>query len=45
LRDDIVTGEVWQIQQAIRFVESKSLLDAGAFCAISVLRIGDRDRR
>jgi uncharacterized membrane protein YccC len=28
-RPDIVAGAVWQIQQAIRFVESKSLLDDG----------------
>jgi uncharacterized membrane protein YccC len=28
-RPDIVVGAVWQIQQAIRFVESKSLLDDG----------------
>jgi uncharacterized membrane protein YccC len=28
-RLDIVVGAVWQIQQAIRFVESKSLLDDG----------------
>jgi len=28
-RPDIVVGVVWQIQQAVRFVESKSLLDDG----------------
>jgi uncharacterized membrane protein YccC len=28
-RPDIVAGAVWQIQQAVRFVESKSLLDDG----------------
>jgi len=28
-RPDIVVGAVWQIQQAIRFVESKSLVDDG----------------
>src|SRR6266404_2821634 len=28
-RPDIVAGAVWQIQQAIRFVESKSLLEDG----------------
>lgn len=28
-RPDIVVGAVWQIQQAVRFVESKSLLDDG----------------
>jgi uncharacterized membrane protein YccC len=28
-RPDIVGGAVWQIQQAVRFVESKSLLDDG----------------
>jgi uncharacterized membrane protein YccC len=28
-RSDIVVGAVWQIQQAVRFVESKSLLDDG----------------
>src|SRR3981081_2054963 len=35
-RPDIVAGAVWQIQQAIRFVESKSLLDDG----LSSLREG-----
>jgi uncharacterized membrane protein YccC len=28
-RPDVVVGAVWQLQQAIRFVESKSLLDDG----------------
>src|SRR6266852_7426482 len=28
-RPDIVVGTVWQIQQAVRFVEAKSLLDDG----------------
>ncbi|MBP1093772.1 FUSC family protein [Bradyrhizobium diazoefficiens] len=28
-RPDVVIGAVWQLQQAIRFVESKSLLDDG----------------
>jgi uncharacterized membrane protein YccC len=28
-RPDIVAGAVWQIQQAVRFVESRSLLDDG----------------
>ncbi|MEA2943480.1 MAG: hypothetical protein QOD09_4009 [Bradyrhizobium sp.] len=28
-RPDIVVGTVWQVQQAVRFVESKSLLDDG----------------
>jgi uncharacterized membrane protein YccC len=28
-RPDIVVGAVWQIQQAVRFVESKNLLDDG----------------
>jgi uncharacterized membrane protein YccC len=28
-RPDIVVGALWQIQQAVRFVESKSLLDDG----------------
>jgi uncharacterized membrane protein YccC len=28
-RPDIVVGAVWQIQQAVRFVESKSLIDDG----------------
>ena len=35
-RPDIVVGVVWQIQQAVRFVESKSLLDDG----LSSLREG-----
>jgi uncharacterized membrane protein YccC len=35
-RPDIVAGAVWQIQQAVRFVESKSLLDDG----LSSLREG-----
>jgi len=35
-RPDIVVGAVWQIQQAVRFVESKSLLDDG----LSSLREG-----
>jgi uncharacterized membrane protein YccC len=35
-RPDIVVGAVWQIQQAMRFVESKSLLDDG----LSSLREG-----
>ncbi|MGY4359548.1 putative membrane protein YccC [Bradyrhizobium sp. i1.3.1] len=35
-RPDIVAGAVWQIQQAIRFVESNSLLDDG----LSSLREG-----
>src|ERR1700681_764720 len=35
-RPDIVAGSVWQIQQAVRFVESKGLLDDG----LSSLREG-----
>jgi uncharacterized membrane protein YccC len=35
-RPDIVAGAVWQIQQAVRFVESKNLLDDG----LSSLREG-----
>jgi uncharacterized membrane protein YccC len=31
-RADIVVGAVWQIQQAIRFVESKKMLDDGLLC-------------